>query len=96
MLIEAFSRIVKNGFRKLWYSLRIYNPLWTHPHFKWQEDRLFSKSIYSYERYEPSPFFKYKVGKQFSRGKARFFLKPKLTEPEFSKEKIEKTTYSAN
>jgi hypothetical protein len=80
-LIEAFTRIIKNQFRKLWYSLRVYNGLWTHPQFKWQEDRLFEETIYAYKRYEASPFYKYKVAKQFSRGKGRFFLKLRLTEP---------------
>jgi hypothetical protein len=61
--------------------MRVYNTLWMHPQFKWQNDILFNKSIYSYERYKQSPFFKYKVAKQTSKGKGRFFLKPQLIEP---------------
>lgn len=81
VILEANIRTIRNHFRKLWNNLRIYNPLWTHPNFKWQQDTLYIKNLYSYEKYEPSPFFKYKVAKQTSKGKGRFFLKPRLIEP---------------
>lgn len=54
-----------------------------------QQDTLFNKTLYSYEKYQASNLFKYKLSKHLSKGKGRYFLKPRLIEPTF-KEKIDK------
>lgn len=75
-----------NKFRKIWDGLRIYSELWKVPDFKFQTDMLFNKSIYTYDNYEASPYFKYKISKHQSKAKARYFLKMRLNENNFSEQ----------
>ncbi len=48
---------------------------------KCQKNGLFLKSEVAYDKYEPSPFYKYKISKLMSKHKLRYFLKLRLLEP---------------
>lgn len=87
-MLEVDKRKSLNKFRKIWDDLRIYSEIWKIPELKFQVDTLFNKSIYSFEKYECSPFFKFKISKHQSKAKARYLLKLRLNENKFSEKEL--------
>jgi hypothetical protein len=51
ILIEAANREVRNMFTKLWKNLRMFGSAWTHAELRLQNDTLFNKNLFTYERY---------------------------------------------
>ena len=81
LLVQASDRHARAKFRKLWKNLRCFGGAWTHPELKFQNDTLFNKTLFSYERYEPSPFYTYRVCQHLSKYRIRYLLTPRLIEP---------------
>jgi hypothetical protein len=84
-LIEANHRNARSSFRKLWKNLRIFGNIWKHPDFTLQNDTLFNKNLFSYDRYESNQFYKLRICKHMSKYRLRYFLKPiMLFEPNYT------------
>lgn len=60
----------------------MYDSIWAHPDFYFQNDNLFSKISVSFERMQKNPIYEVKIGNHESRSRTRVFLTPKLKEPQ--------------
>ena len=81
VLTQAAERHIKSKFRKIWNNLRIFGSGWTHCDLKLQNDTLFNKALFTYERYEPNPFVTYRISKHLSRYRMRYLLDVNLIDP---------------
>lgn len=62
----------------------MYDSLWAHPDFYFQNDNLFSKISVSYERIHNSDFYDIEISNHETRNRARVFLAPRLKEPKIT------------
>lgn len=83
---EADRRRAVSMFSKNWKSLRSYNACWAHPSFNFQNDSLFNKNIWSWDKIVPNRIFKLRINKQESKSKARYLLSTRLLEPQIVKD----------
>ena len=81
---ETYERRFRREFKSVWKKLRMYNSIWAHPNFYFQNDQLFSKasSALAFEKMEDNLIYELRIDKQESKNRARYLLTPRLKEPQ--------------